>query len=82
MLYLVFSISICDYIHCLYIINLKLHSVCSISSCLAGGLVIAPSPSQGTILIDLPTDDPEYISVEEQVQYYQLVPTYISLAHE
>ncbi len=33
-----------------------------------GGSIFAAMPCAGTILIDLPMDDPEYLSVEEQLQ--------------
>ena len=33
----------------------------------SGGIIFSTSPTGGTVLIDLNPDDPEYISVEEQV---------------
>ena len=35
---------------------------------ISGGAIFAATACAGTILIDLPMDDPEYLSVEEQVR--------------
>ena len=33
----------------------------------SGSSIMTPVPHQGTVLVDLMMDDPEYISVDEQV---------------
>lgn len=33
--------------------------------------MLAAVPNQGTVLVDLGPDDPEYISVDEQVRYHE-----------
>ena len=41
-------------------------SVSLMVSVISGGMIVT-SPTQGSIIVELADDDPEYISVEEQV---------------